>query len=72
MSNVHATVRVNRKGPDDNISLDKALKRLKSIIDNEGIMDVVRAKRTFETPKQKKERKLMLKLKAIKAKKNKR
>lgn len=71
MSIVHAAVKVNRKSENDTVSLDKALKRLKSIIDNEGIMDIVRAKRAFENPKQKKERKLAQRLRALKAKKNK-
>ena len=48
------------QGVDQKIELDKALKRLKAKIDAEGILDTVRAKRAFETPKEKKERKARL------------
>lgn len=48
------------QGIDQKIELDKALKRLKGKIDAEGIMDVLRAKRAFETPKEKRERKQRL------------
>lgn len=37
--------------------IDRALKRLKSKIDSEGIMDEVRRLRAFETPTQKTRRK---------------
>lgn len=56
----------NREGIDPKIELDKALKRLKAKMDTEGILDTVRAKRAFETPKQKRERKLKLKIKKAK------
>lgn len=48
------------QGIDQKIELDKALKRLKGKIDAEGILDTVRAKRAFETPKQRRERKQRL------------
>lgn len=57
-------------GVDSKIELDKALKRLKAKMDAEGVLDVVRAKRAFETPKEKRERKN--RLNAKKAKMNKR
>jgi small subunit ribosomal protein S21 len=55
---------------DPKIELDKALKRLKAKMDAEGILDTVRAKRAFETPKQRQERKN--RINAKKAKQNKR
>lgn len=54
------------EGIDPKIELDKALKRLKAKIDTEGILDTVRAKRAFETPKQKRERKQRLAIKKAK------
>lgn len=51
---------------DPKIELDKALKRLKAKIDAEGILDTVRAKRGYETPKQKRERKRKLAIKKAK------
>ena len=39
-------------------NIDRALKRLKSKMDGEGLMDEVRRLRSFETPAQKKKRKL--------------
>lgn len=38
-------------------SIDRAIKRLKSKLDSEGIMDEVRRLRAFETPTQKSRRK---------------
>lgn len=38
--------------------VDRALKRLKGKMDSEGLMDEVRRLRSFETPNQKKKRKL--------------
>lgn len=59
---INAQVRVG-KGEG---ALDRALRVLKSKLDNEGTLDVVRAKRGFETPKLKRERKLRLKIKKAK------
>jgi small subunit ribosomal protein S21 len=39
-------------------NIDRALKRLKGKMDEEGLMDEVRRLRSFETPAQKKKRKL--------------
>jgi small subunit ribosomal protein S21 len=55
---INVQVKVTKRGEDDKGALDRALKRLKSKLDNEGVLDTVRAKRRFETPKQRKERKL--------------
>jgi small subunit ribosomal protein S21 len=57
------------EGVDPKIELDKALKRLKAKIDTEGVLDTVRAKRAFETPKQKTERKKKLAIKKAKMQK---
>lgn len=54
------------EGIDPKIELDKALKRLKAKMDTEGVLDTVRAKRAFETPKEKRERKLKLAIKKAK------
>lgn len=51
---------------DSKIELDKALKRLKAKMDTEEVLDTVRAKRAFETPKQRRERKQRLKIKKAK------
>lgn len=48
--------------------IDRALKRLKSKLDQEGIMDEVRRLRAFETPTQKTRRKAKLTAKRAKAK----
>ena len=56
------------EGIDQKIELDKALKRLKAKLDTEGIMDTVRSKRGFETPKQKQERKRRINAKKEKLK----
>lgn len=42
----------------DGEPIDRALKRLKSKIDSDGLMDELRRLRSFETPQQKKKRKL--------------
>jgi small subunit ribosomal protein S21 len=47
-------------------ALDRALRVLKAKLDNEGIMDTVRAKRGYETPKQRQERKLRQRIKKAK------
>ena len=38
--------------------IDRALKILKGKMENDGLFDVIRSKRSFETPTQKKKRKL--------------
>jgi small subunit ribosomal protein S21 len=48
--------------------IDRALKRLKSKLDSEGIMDEVRRLRAFETPTQKSRRKARVNAKRAKAK----
>jgi small subunit ribosomal protein S21 len=48
--------------------IDRALKRLKSKLDAEGIMDEVRRLRAFETPTQKSRRKAKANAKRAKAK----
>ena len=48
--------------------IDRALKRLKSKLDAEGIMDEVRRLRAFETPTQKTKRKARINAKRAKAK----
>jgi small subunit ribosomal protein S21 len=42
----------------DGQHIDQALKLLKSKLENDGTFDVIRSKRSFETPAQKKKRKL--------------
>ena len=37
--------------------VDRALKRLKSMLDNEGILEEMRRRRSFETPNQRTQRK---------------
>ena len=64
---INAEVRIFKKG-DPKISLDRALQRLKTKLMIEGVMDTVRSKRAFETPKEKRERKLRQRLKMIKKK----
>ena len=59
---INAQVMV-RKGEGE---LDKALKRLKAKLDTEGTLDTVRAKRAFETPKLRAERKLRNKIRKAK------
>ncbi|NBO22240.1 30S ribosomal protein S21 [bacterium] len=66
---MNVEVRIPKKG-DPKTNLDKALQRLKTKLTNEGIIDIVRAKRAFETPKEKRERKLRNRLKLIKSKKS--
>ncbi len=48
--------------------IDRALKRLKSKLETEGIMDEVRRLRAFETPAQKTRRKAKISAKRAKAK----
>jgi small subunit ribosomal protein S21 len=64
---INAEVRIFKKG-DPKISLDRALQRLKTKLMIEGVMDTVRSKRAFETPKEKRERKLRQRLKMLKKK----
>ena len=49
--------------------IDRALKRLKNKMETEGILETVRTKRAFETPAQRKIRKLRKMQKAIKIQK---
>ena len=49
-------------------SIDRALKRLKSKLDTEGILDEVRRLRAFETPTQRTKRKAKANAKRAKAK----
>jgi len=64
---INAEVRIFKKG-DPKLALDKALQRLKNKLTTEGVMDTVRSKRAFETPKERRERKLRQRLKLIKKK----
>ena len=48
--------------------IDRALKRLKSTLETEGILDEVRRLRAFETPTQRVKRKAKLSAKKAKAK----
>jgi small subunit ribosomal protein S21 len=66
---INAEVKIFKKG-DPKLALDKALQRLKMKLTVEGVIDTVRAKRAFETPKEKRERKLRNRLKLIKSKKS--
>ena len=52
---INAEVRILKRG-DAKLNLDRALQRLKSKLMLEGVMDTVRSKRAFETPKAKTER----------------
>jgi small subunit ribosomal protein S21 len=65
---INAEVKIFKKG-DPKLALDKALQRLKNKLTTEGVMDTVRSKRAFETPKEKTERKLKNRLRQIKNKK---
>jgi small subunit ribosomal protein S21 len=62
---INAQVRIPRS-KDPKMTLDRALKRLKMKLTIEGVMDQVRSKRTFENPKQKRERKIKQKAKFAK------
>ena len=64
---INAEVRILKRG-DAKLNLDRALQRLKNKLMTEGIMDTVRSKRAFETPKERSERKLRQRLKMIKKK----
>jgi ribosomal protein S21 len=64
---INAEVRLPKRG-DAKLNLDRALQRLKTKLMIEGVMDTVRAKRAFETPKERSERKLRQRLKMIKKK----
>lgn len=63
---INAEVRIFTRGKDPKIVLDRALQRLKNKLLVEGVIDTVRAKRAFENPKQKRERKLRQRLRMIK------
>jgi ribosomal protein S21 len=55
-------IKVNKRDREDKNGLDRILKRLKTGMIMEGIIDQVRAKRAHETPKKKRERKLRQRL----------
>ena len=54
---INAEVKMPKNVRDEKIALDRALQKLKSKLITEGTLDTVRAKRAFETPKEKRERK---------------
>ena len=54
---INAQVTLIKRNADPKLELDKALRKLKHKLVLEGTMDVVRSKRQFETPKERKERK---------------
>lgn len=58
----HIEIKVNKRDREDKNGLDRLLKRLKTGLMMEGIIDQVRSKRAHETPKQKRERKLRQRL----------
>lgn len=62
---INAEVRI-LKSKDPKMALDRALKRLKMKIMIEGVIEQVRSKKTFENPKQKRERKIKQKTKFAK------
>ena len=55
---INISVKLNKGDFFGKENIDYALKRLKSKLDTEEIMDTVRRKRSFETPKQIKVRKM--------------
>jgi len=63
---INAEVRIYTRGKDPKMALDKALQRLKTKLMVEGTMDTVRSKRAFETPKEKRERKIRQRIKMAK------
>jgi ribosomal protein S21 len=67
---INAEVKIFKKGKDDKVALDRSLQRLKAKLMAEGVMDVVRSKRAFENPKEKRERKLRNRLRQLKIKKS--
>ena len=62
---INAEVRIP-KNKDPKIALDRALQRLINKLSIEGVIEQLRAKKTFENPKQKRERKLKQKIKHAK------
>ncbi len=54
---INAEVKLPKNVSDGKLALDKALQKLKNKLIIEGTIDTVRAKRAFETPKVKRERK---------------
>lgn len=60
---INTEIKLNKRDREDKTGLDRVLKRLKTNLLIEGVIDQVRSKRAFETPKQKKERKLRDRLK---------
>jgi len=55
---INISIKLNKNEHYGRENIDSALKRLKNKIDQEEIMETVRKKRSFETPKQIKIRKL--------------
>lgn len=55
---INAEVKMPKNARDEKLALDRALQKLKSKLITEGTLDTVRAKRAFETPKEKRERKI--------------
>jgi len=65
---INVTIKLHKGDQFGRENIDHALRRLKNKVDQEEIMDVVKRKRSFETPKQKKvrkARKLQKKIKEI-------
>jgi small subunit ribosomal protein S21 len=72
LPNFEAKKKVGESMPEVSVKkgepIDRALKRLKSKMDSEGIMDEVRRLRAFETPAQKSRRKAKYNAKRAKLK----
>ena len=60
---IHTELKLSKRDREDKTALDRVLKKLKTNLLIEGVIDQVRSKRAFETPKQKRERKLRDRLK---------
>jgi ribosomal protein S21 len=60
---INTEIKLNKRDREDKAGLDRVLKKLKTNLLIEGVIDQVRSKRAFETPKKKKERKLRDRLK---------
>lgn len=55
---INISVKLNKGDHFNKENIDSALRRFKNKVDQEEIMDVVRRKRSFETPKQIRVRKM--------------
>ncbi len=62
---INAEVRIPRS-KDPKVALDRALQRLKNKLSIEGVIEQLKAKRAYENPKQKRERKIKQKAKYAK------